>query len=122
MSDEAQVTSRRCTATTRAGSPCRGYAVVGDDFCVFHTSKERVRALRPPAVISSLEMLKVLTLAIRRLSNTRGPGALDRAREIRSLVALVQELQGEGKPSTPDVDPPTDITSRIEKWKNKNRP
>lgn len=43
---------RRCTATKRDGTPCRGWAVWGGDVCLFHGGKplpwRRGKHRRPP--------------------------------------------------------------------------
>jgi hypothetical protein len=71
------------------------------------------------------EMILVLTRSVRKLGNMKGAGALDRAKEIRSLIAMIEELKGgkrveagEGEESAV----PSENAARVEKWKNKRLP
>lgn len=52
MSTEAETGKRRCAAMTRAGAPCRGWALPERDYCVFH-SAEAVEGRRSGGAASS---------------------------------------------------------------------
>jgi hypothetical protein len=121
LENEVRPPAKRCAALVRDGSPCRGFAIRGDDFCVYHSSKARERRTIP---LGQDETILLLSQAARRLGKIVGPGALDRAKEIRSLIAAIESLQSGKQLESGEKEPPADlspgIASRVEKWKNKN--
>lgn len=52
MSAGAETVKQRCAAMTRAGAPCRGWALPERDYCVFH-SAEAVEGRRSGGAASS---------------------------------------------------------------------
>jgi hypothetical protein len=105
----------RCAFIKKDGKPCLAWAIHDHERCVFHVEGDVRKALREKP-LSREEQILIISRQLKALQRSSKDSPLEKAREIRSLVMLLKELQ-EGKP--PDDNGKADpLKSKLEKWKH----
>lgn len=106
----------RCTFIKKDGSKCGAWAIRDRDKCIFHTEKDIKREIseRP---LSRDQQILIISRQLKALQRSSKDSPLEKAREIRSLVILLNELQEE-KPPNNDNDKADPLKSKLEKWKS----
>jgi len=110
----------RCTAIADwTGKPCRSFALVGEDKCLFHSKSDvAIKARQRPArKLTAEDMINELR---RQLSQVKRSGAdpLEKSREIRALLYQINNLRREdGSPKMEEEEPEKDINTFEERIK-----
>jgi len=105
----------RCQFIKKDGEQCGGWAISdGSGLCVFHCSKtSRKEIIERP--LSREERIIIISRQIRSLKKSK-TNALDKSREMRALLDMLAELEGEGKKENENgID---SVQEKINKWKS----
>ena len=105
----------RCQQIKKNGERCGSWAVSGPEgLCVFHCSKtSRKEIIERP--LSREERIIIISRQIRSLKRSK-TNALDKSREMRALLDMLAELEGEGKKENENgID---SVQEKINKWKS----
>ena len=110
----------RCTAIADwTGKPCRSFALVGEDKCLFHSKSDvAIKARQRPArKLTTKDMIDELR---RQLSQVKRSGAdpLEKSKEIRALLCQINNLRAEDKsPEERQEEPDKDVNTFEERIK-----
>jgi hypothetical protein len=104
----------RCQFIKKSGEQCQGWAVNGSDLCIFHVNKDlRKEVIERP--LSREERIIIISRQIRSLKRSK-TNALNKSREMRALLDMLAELEGEGKKENKNgID---SVQEKINKWKS----
>lgn len=80
--------TQKCKALNSRGKPCSCFARRDDPagLCVFHSrlpAPGHERAVQP---LTKADLIRMLDSTIRSVKNAKGPTAMEKARELRSLI------------------------------------
>jgi hypothetical protein len=90
----------RCTGFADCtGKPCRSFALIGEDKCLFHSqSKVAIHArTRYRRKLTKDDMIFELRIQLKKVKAS-GAEPLEKSREIRALLFQINNLKAEDKP------------------------
>jgi hypothetical protein len=110
----------RCTAIADwTGKPCRSFALIGEDKCLFHSQSDvAIKArTRPARKLTKKDMICELQLQLRKVKASEAD-PLEKSREIRALLYQINNLRKEDEsPKEKEEEPEKDIDTFEERIK-----
>ena len=91
----------KCQATCLDGRPCPKAPMVGTDLCWNHTKNPKTGGFPEPKPIDRAAEIRYIEKQLRGVY--RLVPSLERSREIRALIELMERLRASEAPATPDV-------------------
>lgn len=84
----------QCTAIAAwSGQRCRAYCLQGEDKCLMHSESERARHERSKIkLFTKSQMVVELQRQLRKVRESNTIDALEKSKEIRSLITQINEL------------------------------
>ena len=109
----------RCTFIKKDGSKCGAWAIRDRDKCIFHTEKD-IKLEISERPLSRDQQILIISRQLKALQRSSKDSPLEKAREIRSLVMLLKELQGGNSPDDNENKPAKiGFERHLEEWNKK---